>query len=136
MKLKFREYEPDEREIRALEELLPHWQQYESVSGKFPFKNWGIEELFSCLVEIGIKRYVNCIIKEDQYRKEMISLEEYCSHTPFRLKEERDNGRWNITNESIEKVLCLSGEGVQMIAENGQVYQILDDKEECDAVRT
>ena len=136
MIFRFMDYTPDDREIKALEELLPYWQQYEGAEGTLPFKDWNIEDLFRSLAEVGIKNHISHVIKQSQYTNGLIGVNELCNRRPFLTKEERENGRRNITNESIEKVLRLSDEGEQLMAENGQVYQLFGDKEECDAVGT
>lgn len=90
MKIKF-EYEPDEREVKALEELLPFWQQYKGEDGTFPFRDWGIEKLLKTIIETGIKNHTSKQIKRDQWRNGLISDDEMFGKGDFRTKEERES---------------------------------------------
>lgn len=90
MKIIF-EYEPDEREVKALEELLPFWQQYKGQDGTFPFRDWGIEKLLKTFIETGIKIHISKQIKTDQWRKGLISDDEMFGKGDFSTKEERES---------------------------------------------
>lgn len=85
------EYKPDEREVKALEELLPFWQRYKGQEGTFPFRDWGIEKLLQTFIETGIKIHISNQIKVDQWRKGIISVDEMCNEDRFRTKEERES---------------------------------------------
>lgn len=80
----------DEREIEALEELKEHWQQYEGKDGTKPFADWTTEKVFQALMEAGCKHSISQRIKEDQFRKGLITIEELCSNEGFRTKKERE----------------------------------------------
>lgn len=81
----------DEREVNALEELLPFWQQYEGKDGTFPFKDWDIKQLLQNFVETGIKTHISEQIKDDQFRKGLIDIDELTNGNGFRIKEERES---------------------------------------------
>lgn len=85
------EYKPDEREVKALEELLPFWQRYKDQDGTFPFEGWGIEKLLKTLIETGIKNHTSKQIKRDQWRNGLISDDEMFGKGDFRTKEERES---------------------------------------------
>lgn len=65
-----------EEEINRLERLLAFWQQYESADGTHPFKDWDIEKLFQALMEAGSSHIIDQKIKEDEWRKELITYDQ------------------------------------------------------------
>lgn len=65
-----------EDEIKRLERLLAFWQQYESPDGTYPFKDWDIEKLFQTLMETGSRHTINQKIKEDEWRKNLITYDQ------------------------------------------------------------
>lgn len=86
------EYILDDREIEALEELLGKWQQYKGKDGSQPFEDWKLEDLFQTIMQYGCKYDISKHIKTDQYRHELIEVEELCSSDPFRTRSEREQG--------------------------------------------
>lgn len=66
----------NEKEITRLERLLAFWQQYESPDGTHPFKDWDIEKLFQALMEVGSSHIIDQKIKEDEWRKELITYDQ------------------------------------------------------------
>lgn len=66
----------NEKEITRLERLLAFWQQYESQDGTHPFKDWDIEKLFQALMETGSSHIIDKKIKEDEWRKELITYDQ------------------------------------------------------------
>ena len=86
------EYILDDREIEALEELLGKWQQYKGKDGSQPFEDWKLEDLFQAIMQYGCKYDISKHIKTDQYRHELIEVEELCSGDPFRTRSEREQG--------------------------------------------
>jgi len=66
----------NEKEITRLERLLAFWQQYESPDGTHPFKDWDIEKLFQALMETGSSHIIDKKIKEDEWRKELITYDQ------------------------------------------------------------
>lgn len=66
----------NEKEITRLERLLAFWQQYESEDGKRPFEKWDIEKLFQALMEVGSSHIIDQKIKEDEWRKELITYDQ------------------------------------------------------------
>jgi len=66
----------NEKEITRLERLLTFWQQYESPDGTHPFKDWDIEKLFQALMETGSSHIIDKKIKEDEWRKELITYDQ------------------------------------------------------------
>lgn len=86
------EYILDDREIEALEELLGKWQQYKGKDGSQPFADWKLEDLFQAIMQYGCKYDISKHIKTDQYRHELIEVEELCSNDPFRTRSEREQG--------------------------------------------
>lgn len=85
-------YMLNEREIEALEELKSLWQQYEGKDGSKPFADWTLENIFQAVMETGSKYDISHRIKEDQFRKGLITVEELCSSELFRTKSERSSG--------------------------------------------
>ena len=86
------EYILDDREIEALEELLGKWQQYKGKDGSQPFEDWKLEDLFQAIMQYGCKYDISKHIKTDQYRHELIEVEELDSSDPFRTRSEREQG--------------------------------------------
>lgn len=86
------EYILDDREIEALEELLEKWQQYKGKDGSQPFEDWKLEDLFQAIMQYGCKYDISKHIKTDQYRHELIEVEELCSSDLFRTRSEREQG--------------------------------------------
>lgn len=66
----------NEKEITRLERLLEFWQQYESPDGTYPFKDWDIEKLFQALMEAGSSHVIDQKIKEDEWRKDLITYDQ------------------------------------------------------------
>lgn len=132
------EYVLNEREKKALEELLPFWQQWKGKNGNYPFKNWGLEELFQAIMECGSRRFVSEQIKHDQWRKRLIDTDEWLNKERFRLKEEREGEetmkirirKIKITDMDMEQVMKLAEEGADLIAEDGNVYRIFGEEGE------
>lgn len=87
------EYMANEREVKALEELLEIWKQYEEPVGTFPFKDWDLEKVFQAVTEAGISYFVSKQIKNDQFRKGLIDIDELTNGNGFRTKEEREGFR-------------------------------------------
>lgn len=86
------EYILDDREIEALEELLGKWQQYKGKDGSQPFEDWKLEDLFQAIMQYGCKYDISKHIKTDQYRHELIEVEELCSSDSLRTRSEREQG--------------------------------------------
>lgn len=84
------EYMATEREVEALEELLAIWQQYEGAGGTFPFKNWDLKQVFQAVVETGSRHFISKQIKNEQFRKGLIDIDELFNENDFRTKEERE----------------------------------------------
>lgn len=85
------EFTINERQQKALEELLPYWQQYTGEDGDNPFKDWTIDDLFNIMMQTGISKVISAKIKEHQFRQGMIDSEELINGEPFYLMEERKN---------------------------------------------
>lgn len=83
-------YLADEREVKALEELLPLWQQYKGEDGTYPFKDWDLTNLFQAIVMAGSKYIISEQIKKDQFLHKLIDVDELFNGKEFRLKEERE----------------------------------------------
>lgn len=86
------EYILDDRETEALEELLGKWKQYKGKDGSQPFEDWKLEDLFQAIMQYGCKYDISKHIKTDQYRHELIEVEELCSSDSFRTRSEREQG--------------------------------------------
>ncbi len=83
----------EERELKAIEELLPSWQQYESKEdGTHPFEKWTAENLLQHLLDSRSKNYISECIKSQQLVQGKITIDEFLNRKPFRLKEEREEG--------------------------------------------
>lgn len=85
------EYMLDKREVEALEELKEHWQQYTSEDGGKPFAGWTLEKVFQVIMEVGCKYDISRRIKEDQFKKNLITVEELCNRDFFKTKSERQH---------------------------------------------
>lgn len=59
---------------------------------KQPFADWKLEDLFQAIMQYGCKYDISKHIKTDQYRHELIEVEELCSSDPFRTRLEREQG--------------------------------------------
>ena len=66
----------NEKEITRLERLLTFWQKYESEDGTRPFEKWDIEKLFQALMETGSSHVIDQKIKEDEWRKDLITYDQ------------------------------------------------------------
>lgn len=88
-------YMATEREVEALEELLEIWQQYKGKDGTFPFKGWDLEKVFQAIVECGSRNLVSDQIKNDQFRKGLIDVDELINGEGFRTKKEREKESGN-----------------------------------------
>lgn len=85
-------YTLDDREIEALEELLPYWQQYEN-EGERPFENWTIENVFQAIMQLGSKHDIARRIQEEQYRQGIIEHSQMLKPGEgFKTMKERQNG--------------------------------------------
>lgn len=60
----------------ALLELLPCWNNYTGKEGDKPFADWTIEKLFETLMQMGSFHTIWRHIKEEQFRQNMITIEE------------------------------------------------------------
>lgn len=67
-------------------------QQYKGKDGSQPFEDWKLEDLFQAIMQYGCKYDISKHIKTDQYRHELIEVEELCSSDPFRTRSEREQG--------------------------------------------
>lgn len=83
------EYILNEREQKALAELLPRLQEYTNEKLEKPFKDWGNEDLFKAIMTMGAGPLISSRIKEMQLRQGKIDIEEFLNNEPFRLDEER-----------------------------------------------
>lgn len=79
----------NEREQKALEELLPYWQEYRDKDGSRPFQDWTIKELFQNVMTVGGKYVKSKQIKEFQFRQHMIDASELIGDGEFLLAGER-----------------------------------------------
>lgn len=79
-------YDLDEREVKALEELLPYWQSYEK-NGEKPFKNWTIQNLFQAIMFHGSKFNISDKIVGEQFRQNLIELSDISK--PFKTMQEK-----------------------------------------------
>lgn len=82
-------YMLDERQQKALEELLPKWQQYEDKAGEKPFADITLPEMFNNIMTIGDKYDISTHIKNEQYRQGIIDSSELIGKGEFLLSEER-----------------------------------------------
>lgn len=83
------EYVLNEREQKALTELLPYFREYTNKNMEKPFKDWGIENLFRSIMTMGSGTLISSRIKEMQLRQGKIDIEEFLNNEPFQLDEER-----------------------------------------------
>ena len=67
-------------------------QQYKGKDGSQPFEDWKLEDLFQAIMQYGCKYDISKHIKTDQYRHELIEVEELCSSDPFGTRSEREQG--------------------------------------------
>lgn len=79
----------DERQQKALEELLPKWQQYEDKAGEKPFADITLPKMFNNIMTIGGKYDISTRIKNEQYRQGIIDSSELIGNGEFLLSEER-----------------------------------------------
>lgn len=89
------EYLATEREVKALEELLAIWQQYEKPDGTFPCKDWNLQNVFQAIMTDGSRFLVSKQIKNDQFRNGLIDIEELFNGEGFWTKEEREKESGN-----------------------------------------
>lgn len=66
----------DEKQLEALRELLPEWQQYTTDENKKPFADITEEELLGLLIYTGSRHMIWKKIKDAQYRQGMITVDE------------------------------------------------------------
>lgn len=69
-------YDLTEKEEAALRELLPNYQQYISAGGSRPFENYTLEDVFQSLMYIGSKHTIWRHIKEEQFRQNLIDIDQ------------------------------------------------------------
>lgn len=84
-------YELDEREQQALEELLPYWQQYTNDKNERPFKDWTVANVFQIVMETGCKHIIARNLQDEQFRQGLITWKERELEV-FRTMEERKRG--------------------------------------------
>ena len=78
----------DEREVKALEELLEEYQKFEAEDHSRPFKKWTIEKVFQAVMEPGSKKIISDKIQESQLMMNMIDEHSYLSVDDFKTMEE------------------------------------------------
>lgn len=93
----------NEREQKALEELLPYWQEYRDKDGSRPFQDWTIKELFQNVMTVGGKYMKSKQIKEFQFRQHMIDASELIGDGQFLLSEERQEIHNRIQRMTLEE---------------------------------
>lgn len=80
----------DEREQKALEELLPFYQNYIAEDGSRPCSEWTIENVFQSVMELGSTHIIAKKIQEMQFRQELITWDQMVENG-FKTMEERRN---------------------------------------------
>lgn len=88
----------DEKQLEALKELLPAWQQYTSKMGKEekPFADLTEEKLLEYLMYHGSRHMIWGKIKDEQCRQGMITVDELLDDkqlTVAQRKEERQQAQ-------------------------------------------
>lgn len=78
----------DEREVKALEELLEEYQNIEMEDHSKPFKDWTIEKVFQAVMEPGSQKCISDKLQESQLRMNMIDEHSYLSVDNFKTMEE------------------------------------------------
>ncbi|MBD5498046.1 MAG: hypothetical protein HDR11_09840 [Lachnospiraceae bacterium] len=66
----------NEKQLEALKELLPEWQQYTSKTNEKPFEDMTEEKLLEALLYKGSTHTIWKRIKNEQYRQDMITVDE------------------------------------------------------------
>ena len=79
-------YTLNEREIKALEELLPYWKAYEN-KGEKPFAKWTIQNLFQTIMSYGSRYTISDKINNEQFRQNLIEISDISK--PFKTIQER-----------------------------------------------
>ena len=78
----------DPREQKAIEELLPHYQQYKAEDGSRPFEKWTTEDVFRTIMETGSKFVIADKIQFEQVRQGLIDWDDR-EKDGFKTMEER-----------------------------------------------
>lgn len=66
----------DPREQKALEELLPYYQQYKAEDSSRPFEKWTVEDVFRTIMETGSKFVIADKIQFEQFRQGLIDWDD------------------------------------------------------------
>ncbi len=93
----------NEREQKALEELLPYWQEYRDMDGSRPFQDWTIKELFQHVMTLDTEHVKSKQIKEFQFRQGMIDSSELYGKGRFLLAEERQEIHEKLQQMTLEE---------------------------------
>ena len=80
-------YDLTEKEEAALRELLPHYQQYIAKDGSRPFENYTLADVFQSLMYIGSRYTIWRHIKEEQYRQNLISVNQMLDYQYLTIAE-------------------------------------------------
>lgn len=78
----------DPREQKAIEELLPYYQQYKAPDSSRPFEKWTVEDVFRTIMETGSKFVIADKIQSEQFRQGLIGWEDR-EKDGFKTMEER-----------------------------------------------
>ena len=86
------EYLLEEREVKALEELLAAYQKYEMEDGSKPFKEWTVEKVFQTIMETGSSFVISDKIQSAQAQMGLIEWDETEEEGFLTMEERRAHG--------------------------------------------
>lgn len=105
------EYMIDPRQQKALEELLPCFQNYSGTEGSRPFQNWTIDDVFKSIMLNGSKFVIADKIQNMQIMQGLIKWEDKVEND-FRTMEERR--MLEISKESVINKLRDNKEKIEL----------------------
>lgn len=80
-------YDLTEKEEAAMRELLPYYQQYIAKDGSRPFENYTLADVFQSLMYVGSRHTIWNHIKEEQYRQNLISVNQMLDYQYLTIAE-------------------------------------------------
>lgn len=85
------DFELDDRQEAALQELLPYWQKYISKEdGSRPFEHYTTADLFKTIMWIGSFNVIWNKIKREQFRQSLIGVDEFTDEDRLTIAERRE----------------------------------------------
>lgn len=85
------DFELDDRQEAALQELLPYWQKYISKEdGSRPFEHYTTADLFKTIMLIGSLHTIWNKIEEEQFRQGQITIDEWMNKEHLTIAERRE----------------------------------------------